>query len=337
MIRSIFLTLCIALFCIGYYGPEGLCNTEKAGSKPTPRLSVPDSYHSFGQIYRGEKVQHRFLLENVGTAELEIKKVRPSCGCTAAEPSQRVIPPGGEAYVEATFNSQNFVGRVTKTVMVDTNDPSEPTHTLILEAVVLEEIVAEPSRLMLGQIKQGEGRNLKVEIKSPTGLRDLKVSQAQSSSKALKVTSIERQPDGVYSLNLEVPKDSPAGRFGGDLVVHTSSQRQPIITIPFFGEVISDVSVFPLQLSFGSIKKGTEAVRQVLITLHSQEVSLARVEVEPEVFSVQKDFQQAGSYRMNVALSKEAPAGSLEGRLKVHTTSKSQPLITIPIYATIKE
>jgi hypothetical protein len=300
-------------------------------------LVIPQDTHSFGQVYRGERVQHHFLLKNEGEAELEIHNVRASCGCTAAAPSQKVIPPGGEAHIEVTFDSQNFVGRVTKTVMVDTNDPSEPTHTLTLEALILEEVVAEPPRLMLGQIKQGEGHSLKVEIKSTLG-QDLVVSKAQSSSRALEVVSIERQPNGVYAVRLEVKKDSPVGRFGGDLAVQTSSKRQPVITIPFFGEVVSDVSVFPPQLSFGQVQKGTEIMKKVHITLHGQEVRLVKVEVEPRHFGLNGDPQKGGNFcRMDVVLSKEAPAGRLEGSLKIHTTSKFQPLITIPISATIKE
>lgn len=349
MKRGASIILYIALICIGYYGGEGLCNTEGDRATPgkIPRLTVPESLHSFGQIYRGEKVQYHFLLKNAGEAELEIRKVRPSCGCTAAVPSQKVIPPGGEAHVEVTFDSKNFVGKVTKTVMVDTNDPSEPTHTLTLEAFILEEVAAEPSRLTLGQIRQGEGLSLEVEVKSPTGM-ELKVSEAQSSSRALEITSIERQASSRYAIKLEVKRDSPAGRFDGDLVVHTNSPRQPIITIPFFGEVVSDVSVFPPQLSFGLVRQGTEAVRQLLITFHNPGVRIVRVEVAgplpAEVFSLRSDLEGGGSsasgganYRMDVVLSKEAPVGRLEGSLKIHTTSTSQPLITVPISATIRE
>lgn len=345
MRQDIFLTLCIVLLCVGYYAGEGLCKTQgnEAIPEKIPRLTVPESFYSFGKIYRGDRVRHNFILKNTGEAELEIKKVRASCGCTAAEPSQKVVPPGGEAYVEVTFDSQNFVGRVTKTVLVDTNDTSEPTHTLTLEAIVLEEVVAEPTRLTLGLIRQGEGRNLKVEVRSPTGI-ELKVSKAQSSSRALEVTSIEEQAGGTYVIRLEVRKDSPTGRFDGDLVVHTGSQRQPIITIPFFGEVVSDVSVFPPRLSFGLVRKGMEVMRQILVTLHSPEVRLVKVEVEvtgpppSEVFSL-REYQQdgGGAYRMDVVLSRETMPGRLEGNLKIHTTSISQPLITVPISATVKE
>ncbi len=335
MRRGIFFILWIVLLYVGYNGAEGLCKTKGA-----PRLNVPESFHSFGQIYRGEKVSHRFLLRNEGEAELEIQKVRASCGCTAAAPSQKVVPPGGEAYVEVTFDSRNFLGKITKTVTVSTNDPLEPVHTLTLEAHILEEVVAEPSRLVLGQIKQGEGRDLKIEIKSPIG-SDFKVSGAQSSSKALGVTSIERQADGMYTLRLEVKKDSPTGRFGGDLVVYTSSQRQPVITIPFFGEVVGDVSVFPPQLSFGLVRRGSEVMRQVLVTIHNPEVRLAGAKVEPApggYFSLHGEPESGrGFYRVNIALNREAPIGRLEGSLKIYTTSSSQPLITVPISATIKE
>lgn len=332
MKRDSLIFLCAALACIGYYEIEGFCKT--AG---VPHLTVPQGLYAFGQIYRGEKVQHHFLLKNEGEAELEIQNVRASCGCTAASPSQKAVPPGGEAYIEVTFDSRNFVGKVTKTVLVDTNDPSEPTHTLVLEGFVVQEVIAEPSRLMLWQISQDAGRNFTVEVKSTAGL-DFTVLEAQSSSRALEVTSIEEKSKGIYDIKLEVKKNSPIGRFGGDLVVHTSSKRQPIITIPFMGEVVGDVSIFPSQLSFGLVQKGVEVTKQVLITIHSQEVQLAKMEVEPRLFSLRGDSdKKRGLYRVNIILSKEAPAGSLAGSLKVYTTSKSQPLINIPISVTIKE
>ncbi len=333
MKRGIFVFLCyIGFICIGYYAPEGLCNIKGA-----PCLNVPESFHSFGHIYRGQKVQHLFLLKNVGEANLEIKAVNASCGCTAAAPSQKIIPPMGEAYIEVTFNSTNFTGKVKKTVSVETNDPQEPVHTLTLEAYVIEEVTATPPRLTLGQIKQGEGRNLQVEIKSPLGL-DLKVPKAQSSSKAIMVNSIERQPNGEYIIQLEVKKDSQPGRFSGDLVVYTSSQHQPTITIPFFGEVVGHVSVFPPQLSFGLVRKGKAVSRQVLVTLHDQETKLTNIQIEPEVFSFKRDVQKGGTFcRIDVTLNKEAPTGTLAGKLKIHTTSKTQPLISIPISASVKE
>ena len=46
--------------------------TDKA-----PVVQVPETTHDFGTIAEGEEFVHKFSIKNVGTSELEIKKVVP--------------------------------------------------------------------------------------------------------------------------------------------------------------------------------------------------------------------------------------------------------------------
>jgi len=41
---------------------------------------------NFGQIYKGQKVEHIYTFENRGKDTLTIKKVKSSCGCTLSLP-----------------------------------------------------------------------------------------------------------------------------------------------------------------------------------------------------------------------------------------------------------
>ncbi len=43
----------------------------------------------------GSSVEHTCVLRNEADVDLEILKVRPACGCTAANLSDKIIPPGG--------------------------------------------------------------------------------------------------------------------------------------------------------------------------------------------------------------------------------------------------
>src|SRR5919198_1171592 len=95
-----------------------------------PQLVVEQPVYSFGTILQGKKVEHTFILKNAGDAPLQIKQVKPSCGCTAANVSSPTIQPGKKGEIKASFNSANFYGSVSKGIAVESNDPKNPTLNL---------------------------------------------------------------------------------------------------------------------------------------------------------------------------------------------------------------
>ncbi len=108
--------------------PEQLANAPVANFAP---LSF-----DFGEMQQGEKKTHTFTLTNNGKSELIIRRIKTSCGCTAAAPSAKVIAPGKSAPVKVTFNSRGKRGRQSKTITVITNDPKKPTTNLRITANV---------------------------------------------------------------------------------------------------------------------------------------------------------------------------------------------------------
>ncbi|MDD4756797.1 MAG: DUF1573 domain-containing protein [Prolixibacteraceae bacterium] len=102
--------------------PEQLANA--------PAAKFSESSHDFGNMKQGEKKEHTFMLSNDGKADLIIRNVRSSCGCTAVAPSKKVIAPGESAPVKVTFDSRGKRGRQSKSITVITNDPKSPTNVL---------------------------------------------------------------------------------------------------------------------------------------------------------------------------------------------------------------
>lgn len=76
---------------------------KKGGPKGTPVFT--DTVFNFNKVQDGEQVQHRYVFKNTGTGDLLIRDASASCGCTTPGWTKDVIPPGGEGYVDATFNS----------------------------------------------------------------------------------------------------------------------------------------------------------------------------------------------------------------------------------------
>lgn len=95
---------------------------------PLPRLDLPSVSHDFGDIFSLWDVTHVFAVQNTGDADLVIGNLVTSCGCTTAELSSSVIPPGQRADLIVTFDADAHKtrGQVTRLVWFATNDPTQP-------------------------------------------------------------------------------------------------------------------------------------------------------------------------------------------------------------------
>jgi len=103
-----------------------------------PAIEVDDRVFDFGEIKQGEKVSHAFELTNTGKSDLILRKIRASCGCTAIEPDETVIPPGESTRVVAEFNSRGISGKQNKSVSIYSNDPNRSRLLLRLSGSVVE-------------------------------------------------------------------------------------------------------------------------------------------------------------------------------------------------------
>ena len=102
-----------------------------------PRIAVDPAAFDFGQLRAGRKVHRQFAVKNFGAADLEIANVTTTCGCTAALLDRNTIRPGRSATLRVTFDTRDDRGKVTRSVLIESNDPARPKLELKLEATVL--------------------------------------------------------------------------------------------------------------------------------------------------------------------------------------------------------
>lgn len=104
----------------------------------SPRVELPAWEHDFGPISSRQNVVRVFAVQNVGTADLVISDIVTSCGCTTAELSSDVIPPGQRADLTVTFDPDfhETQGNVVRVVWFTTNDPSQPMVEVRISAYV---------------------------------------------------------------------------------------------------------------------------------------------------------------------------------------------------------
>src|SRR6266540_6974319 len=114
---------------------------ESAG----PKIQFAGTVYDFGKVSSGEVVKHEFVFTNIGTATLEIKDVRPGCGCTTAGTWDKLVEPGKTGKIPLQFNSANFGGAVLKQATVTCNDPGQSNVTLQIKGTVWKAIDVTPT------------------------------------------------------------------------------------------------------------------------------------------------------------------------------------------------
>jgi len=117
---------------------EDFSALSEAELAKAPVLSVDDVEFNFGKITQGEKVEHTYVLTNSGKSDLQIRKVKASCGCTAVQPEKNIIGPGESVKIKTVFNSAGKLGNQNKTVTIITNDPKKSKMILWVKGEVLK-------------------------------------------------------------------------------------------------------------------------------------------------------------------------------------------------------
>ncbi len=84
-------------------------------------------------------VDHTYVLKNTGEAPLTISRIYTTCGCTTAELTARVIPPGKSALLRLIFDAGFHDTRgqqVKRGIIIENNDPTHSQAEVWAEASV---------------------------------------------------------------------------------------------------------------------------------------------------------------------------------------------------------
>lgn len=145
------------------------------------RAVFRETSHDFGRVKQGEVLVHEFVFKNDGDEPLIIERVETTCGCTAALLSEQKIEPGKEGRVKATFDTTGYSGRLTRYVILVSNDFEKKRRELALtvniEVPPSAKIELDQYNIDMGLSLEGESPVAKIKVKS-VGERELQVEMS---------------------------------------------------------------------------------------------------------------------------------------------------------------
>jgi hypothetical protein len=218
-------------------GALALGTARLAAGDAAPRVVVDAPVHDFGSVEQGAAVEHVFRLRNAGTAPLRVDHVKGTCACTVGVATGEAIAPGEEAWVTVRLDTARLAGRTTKVATVYTNDPATPTVPVTLTGEVLADVVLQPTPLYFGHVRRGRAVRREIAIAPGRPGGTATVTSIDPTSERLHAW-LEAAADGRgQRVVVEVHADAAPGRFSDELVLHTTSDRQPTVTAKVLGSV----------------------------------------------------------------------------------------------------
>jgi hypothetical protein len=327
-------------------------STAVSAVESGPDIHFDELEHDFGKINQNEKHTHVFKFRNMGDATLKIEQVKTSCGCTATSISGDEIPPKETGELEVQFSSGTFEDAVSKTVYVHSNDPDEAITKLKIKATIHTVISVKPRLIYFGRIDKGQSatKDAKIYINE----EGVKITGVESTSEYLSAKVLN--PDWVqdndvvptgsdneakkYSiLQVKLSSDAKVGRFSDRIKISTDSPKKPFLYVSVQAEVLGEVRLKPQTLSFGSVPKGSTAIRKIAITkVKEKTLKITKVECSEKWLSTELiEVEKGAKYEIALKLKLGIPVGRARAKLTISTNHPEQPVLTVNVFAYITE
>jgi hypothetical protein len=108
-----------------------------------------------------------FGFTNAGETPVTITSLRSSCGCTVPQLNKTIYQPGESGEIEARFTFEGRTGEQSKTVLVTTDHPAQPSVTLSLSTAIPELLRIRPLVAIWRRGEEPAAKTLLLELLDP--------------------------------------------------------------------------------------------------------------------------------------------------------------------------
>lgn len=274
--------------------------------------------HDFGPVVRGATVRHGFVLTNRLNEPITIVGMRPSCGCTSGRANVSVVPPGGQATIEAAMDTTNFVGRKVTTLFVSLATPSGRQEEIGLgvSSTILSDVVLNPGTIDFGTVAKGQvaARTLTLDR---VGSPHWRVERMVSASKLIdaQIDETARGPQLVqYRLTVRLKPTAGAGHFRDEIRIQTNDPEAQSIPVLITGQIQGELTASPALLALGRTPAAGSVQGRYLIRA-SKPFKIVAIEGQGDGFRI--DEIEPGSKPLHVLnLTYKATPTGIRGDLR---------------------
>ena len=303
-----------------------------------PRLVLDAHEFDFGRIQPVPRATHVFRIRNEGGGTLKIIRLNPACGCTTTVLGKDSLEPGETADLEVALNSTGYLGSVTKTIDLVSNDPVAPHQTLVLKAFVQGDLLLARDEVFFHSLRAGDLRKASLKVTSGTGrgivVTDVDLSDAPWLGVATRVVG----KDLFVDFELLASK-LPDQRLSGvdSVAVHVLNPRPSTVNLRVRWEKLGPVAVHPEKVVW-SEPAGQDHVATVVLRSRSRKPFriLSAVTTQPLLKVLDLPTTAGARQVLRVVLAGTAGAGIYDDKVVLTLEGPGQLPLEIPVVAVLR-
>ena len=305
-----------------------------------PRLVCDEPVFDFGET-DVEKIDHAYVLKNAGNATLNITAIKPACGCTTAKMETQTLEPGQEVKLETTLQLKGRQGPQSKTIGVQSNDPTNPVLQLALKGSVIPKIAVEPDIINLGRIMDDEPRSASLTVKSNKPELQFKIQSIEimgfdpPAGPLLDYTITETEPGRVYRVDVASKGPLPPAMYNGRMVIRTDCMDRAAIPLAISCQVIGAVEINPQTLSLRASEEPGDTDTQTITVKAGRVKEFKLLEVVPPVEGIVVEIKPLNDF-YQIKLSNIPKKMELDGKaftIKIDHPEMSEVALPIKVWS----
>jgi Protein of unknown function (DUF1573) len=321
--------------------------TAFAQTDGSPVLVVPSKIIDIGTVAQGVTVDAVFDLVNEGDATLVIKAVRPTCGCTVADFDPEIAA-GATGKIKAKLDTKDFSGPISKSILVMSDDPQNPTVTLVIKADIRPFVEILPRPLIRFNAVLHEPMSQTFIVVGADPEKAVKIKSVESSVPFI-ATSVRKLDEdelvkgkskSQYEVTISLTDDTPVGPVNAVLSVHTDLKEAPTVPVKVYGVVRALIHVTPTQVQFGSVESKMRPGRNLIVVNNRTDgtrIQITGATVDDPAFAAQvTTIEEGRRYQVTVTVKADADPGSRDATLTLATTDQDFPSVTVPVRANLR-
>ena len=313
-------------------------------TEPAPRLVWDHKQFDFRKAVSGTTLEHAYRFVNKGDAVLEIRKVKPSCGCTAALLSAPQVKPGESGLLRVRFDTRDRRGPQHIQIHVYSNDAlerdqGENVSILHLKGTLETVLEVLPQAAYFPSFLAGTEQVREVTV-LPKDCDKVVVKAVRCDNPFVRVSHerFVRQEKLGFRLRIALITAVPTGRVQGMIHVETDHVRQPSLAIRVFGLAHGRLVCFPDRVQL--MPTSEPASREAVVTLQrvSGEPGIAIDHVEaPAGFSVAvQEIIPGKRTELLLKLDDGLAPGPRAGLLRVFCRDRDDPYFEVPVFTQLE-
>ncbi len=313
--------------------------------------------HDFGIVRPGSSHTYEFEIRNDSDREWTFGRIKVACSCTATEVSSPSITPGSTAKVKLLFRAPQENIDQAKSVEIHFRETNTPAFSLDMLAAIRSVVTAFPAQLQFGQIGRGAKPSRHLDVYN-YGSTDWDTLVATSNAAWLTATaslvpgrrdeSNPKSPRQAWRVLFDLDSHALAS---GKNTTHvqlraTSGQDHHDATVSIDAHVEPLITVIPSQLFFGSVPRGDEASKTILVRFSHDSIPASPSAVQVthdlgEQLSWSWSKSEGRDWELTAVLKPSVEAGFLEGKLTLAVDAaleipSSAREVILPIRALVK-